>query len=159
MTAPRSKFNLLTFSLTPPVYFQIENSSLQDKRPFFATIFPKQQLTAIDLFHAHQNSMTVVQKIQRLNCFYLEHLIIPYSLLWITYSRRNISITISILSIENIYTCLTQNLLKIGKLDNKEKRTRVTICLRVRIARTQLEPWGVYSCLRLLHVGFCEITS
>ena len=58
-----------------------------------------------------------------------------------------------------MHTWLTQNLLKIGKLNYKEKQARVTICPYVRIARTQLEPCGIYSCLRLLHVGFCAITS
>ena len=58
------------------------------------------------------------------------------------------------LSSLHIYTWLTQNLLNIGKLDNKGKQARVTICPNAHIVRTQLKPCGIYSCLRLLHVGF-----
>ena len=45
------------------------------------------------------------------------------------------------------------------KLNYNEKQAIITILPYVRIARTQLEPYGTYNCLRLLHVGFCAITS
>ena len=49
--------------------FQIKNSLLQGKRPFFATIFPKQQLTATNLFQANQNSMKLPKKFNDLIVF------------------------------------------------------------------------------------------
>ena len=62
--ALRSKLGLigLRFLWHHLFIFSNKNSLLQGKRPFFATIFPSQQLTATDFLHANQNSMTVAPK-------------------------------------------------------------------------------------------------
>ena len=87
-----SSFNFGISETRGKLKFSSKKFLIAGQKTYFATIFHTQQLTATNLFHANQNFMTVAQNIQCFNCFYLEHLIIPYSLWWITYSRRNTSI-------------------------------------------------------------------
>ena len=56
-----------------------------------------------------------------------------------------------------MYTWLTQNLLKIGKLNYKEKQARVTICPYMRIARTQLEPVAYTAALHCFMLVFVRL--
>ena len=75
-----SSFNFGISETRGKLKFSSKKFLIAGQKTYFATIFHTQQLTATNLFHANQNFMTVAQNIQCFNCFYLENLIIPYSL-------------------------------------------------------------------------------
>ena len=72
-----SSFNFGISETRGKLKFSSKKFLIAGQKTYFTTIFHTQQLTATNLFHANQNFMTVAQNIQRFNCFYLEHLIIP----------------------------------------------------------------------------------